>query len=222
MIKCETYNFSDFCNENQITKSQRERRLDDLLEWLTNFYDYDFIKGRKGVPHTIVIKEIYGEYRPLPRKKSSNILTKEKHKNAKEFVITQHLTNEYQLTSKSRTAREWLDYEAYDKYGLTSDKYVAQVFIKPVFDKYAENDGKHIWIYYNTYLPLEETVLDDWKSIRTQHQINDEKAAYAFFKMAEGENIDKELNYYKKALQEFKQKYHDMPIYVESWRLRQD
>lgn len=39
--------------------------------------------------------------------------------------------------------------------------------------------------------------------------------------MAEGESVKKELTYYQRALKEFKRKYHDIPVCVESWRLRQ-
>lgn len=85
MIESKTYNFSDFCNENKITKNQRGRRMDDLLEWFTNFYDFEFAKGRRGVPHTITIKEIYGKYSPLPRKGVD--LAKEKQECAKDFVV---------------------------------------------------------------------------------------------------------------------------------------
>lgn len=54
------YKFKEeFCVELGIPKNQVERRLDDLINWLRNFYDFEFKKGR---PHCIVIKEIIGEY----------------------------------------------------------------------------------------------------------------------------------------------------------------
>ena len=54
------YKFKEeFCVELGIPKNQVERRLDELLNWLGNFYDFEFKKGR---PHCIVIKEIIGEY----------------------------------------------------------------------------------------------------------------------------------------------------------------
>ena len=56
----ELYRFKEeFCVELGIPKNQVERRLDELLNWLRNFYDFEFKKGR---PHCIVIKEIIGEY----------------------------------------------------------------------------------------------------------------------------------------------------------------
>ena len=36
-----------------------ERRLKELLTWLTNFYDFEFLEGH---PNRIHITEIYGEY----------------------------------------------------------------------------------------------------------------------------------------------------------------
>ena len=54
------YKFKEeFCVELGIPKNQVERRLDELLNWLGNFYYFEFKKGR---PHCIVIKEIIGEY----------------------------------------------------------------------------------------------------------------------------------------------------------------
>ena len=59
-IKTERSIFKEeFCVELGIPKNQVERRLDELLNWLRNFYDFEFKKGR---PHCIVIKEIIGEY----------------------------------------------------------------------------------------------------------------------------------------------------------------
>ena len=66
MIELKLYRFKEeFCEELKIPKNQSERRLDELLEWLKNFYDYEFTKGR---PHCINIIEIYGEYQQMPRK----------------------------------------------------------------------------------------------------------------------------------------------------------
>ena len=36
--------------------------------------------------------------------------------------------------------------------------------------------------------------------------------------LEKGENIDKEINYFKKALERYKTKYHDTPIRVKEWR----
>ena len=56
---------NEFCKELGIPMNQVERRLEELLQWLENFYDYEFYEGR---PNRIYIKRIIGDYRPLPRK----------------------------------------------------------------------------------------------------------------------------------------------------------
>ena len=42
-----------------IKKSQWDSRRKDLLEWLSNFYDFELIEGH---PIRIFIKDIYGTY----------------------------------------------------------------------------------------------------------------------------------------------------------------
>ena len=49
----------EFCKMLKIPDNQAERRTEELLEWLTNFFDYEFYKG---CPNRILIREIYGEY----------------------------------------------------------------------------------------------------------------------------------------------------------------
>lgn len=74
---CRTYKFKEeFCKELGISNCQVERKLNDLLNWLRNFYDFEFKKSR---PFLITIKDIIGEYKPLPRKvPSQDELTREK------------------------------------------------------------------------------------------------------------------------------------------------
>lgn len=219
LICIQSYKFNDFCNELKITKYQRENRLNDLLEWLRNFYDYDFIRGNR-TPHYIIIKDIYGDYQPLPRKNVDT--TKQKQEEIKTFVRTQHLTSEFQLTSKVRAAREYIEEEGYGKYGLTNDKYVASTYVKEVFDIYAEADGNYVWAWYSSYTAIPEHILADWSAIRREERIHDDAAASAFYKMAQGEDIGTEMSRYERALARFREKYGDTPVYVESWRLKQE
>lgn len=217
MIELKTYKFNDFCEELKIPRGQRERRLKELLEWLTGFYDYEFIRGKR-TPHYITIKQVYGDYQPLPRKNVNT--TKQKQEDVKTFVCTQHLTSEFQLTSKVRAAREYIEEEGYEKYGLTNDKYVASTYVKEVFDTYAEADGNHVWAWYSSYTAIPEHVLTDWAMIRREERIHDDAAASAFYKMAQGEDIGTEMSRYERALARFREKYGDTPVYVESWRLK--
>lgn len=60
MIEIGIYEFkTEFWPLIGIKKNQWENRKEDLLEWLTNFYDYELLEGR---PLRIHIKEVYGEY----------------------------------------------------------------------------------------------------------------------------------------------------------------
>ena len=49
-----------------IPNNQIDRRKEELYEWLKNFFVFELLDG---VPIRIHIKEIIGEYQPLPRKK---------------------------------------------------------------------------------------------------------------------------------------------------------
>lgn len=60
MIETKIYKFKEeFCKELSIPLNQANRRQKELLEWLTNFYDYEFLPGN---PIRIIIKEIIGKY----------------------------------------------------------------------------------------------------------------------------------------------------------------
>lgn len=67
----------------------------DLLIWLKNFYDYDFIDNKERQPSYITITEIYGEYKPLPRKHAQvTDLTKQK---VKDYVKPALINTEKQM-----------------------------------------------------------------------------------------------------------------------------
>lgn len=54
------YDFKkEFCVELDIPMNQPNRRKEDLLNWLKNFFDYELLDGN---PIRIFIKAIYGEY----------------------------------------------------------------------------------------------------------------------------------------------------------------
>ena len=60
MIENKIYKFKEeFCKELGIPQNQYNRRMDSLLEWLKNFFDYEYLPGN---PIRIHIKEIIGEY----------------------------------------------------------------------------------------------------------------------------------------------------------------
>ena len=65
---------------------------------------------------------------------------------------------------------------------------------------------------------LTEEQLKDWKSILLENKIGEKEAANAFYRQSEGEDISKEIGFYKKSLRDFKAKYQFSPILVYEWR----
>lgn len=205
---------NEFCKELGIPMNQVERRLEELLQWLENFYDYEFYEGR---PNRIYIKRIIGDYRPLPRKIRD--LTPQKIKDYTEFTIAS-LGTEFKPNSKSKIAREAIDSFGYEKYSHTSMRAVTERYIKEPFNKYGETDNKLVWVAYSTYEPLNQEAIDRWRALLSEENINEEKAACAFYRQAQGEDVSEEVSYYKKALARFKNEFNEIPVLVKSWKLK--
>lgn len=220
MIECKVYKFKEeFCKELGIPNNQPDRRLKELLEWLKNFYDFNFFKGN---PHRIEILEVIGEYRPLPRKvPRQDQLTLEKKEKYKEFTI-KSLDKEFTPNSKSRVARKAIEKFGYPDYGHNSIRSVVNRYIKKPFDEYGESDNNWIWVYFRSYKPLEGEALNRWRQILAVEKIDEGRAACAFYKLAEGESIEEELNFYLRAKEKFMDEYNDFPIRVQSWRLKRE
>lgn len=207
----------EFCKELNIPNNQCDRRKEELLEWLTNFYDYNFTSGK---PDKIYIKEVLGEYKPLPRKSpKQDELTRQKIEDYEIFTIASLNPTEFVPNSMTKIAREAIDEFGYDKYGHYSSRSVAQRYIKEPFKKHAETNDHYVWVYFSTYEPLDEEVLSDWIHILSEEHISEAEAANAFYRGAEGEDISKEISYYKKAKERFTNKYNDIPIRVREWKL---
>ena len=215
------YKFKEeFCKAVGVSRYSYDKRYEELLEWLKNFYDYELI-GVK--PILIKINEVIGEYKPLPRKsygsEERENFIKQKKKDYEEFTI-ESLGNEFKPNSKSKIAREAIDKFGYEKYVHYSKEGVVRRYIKEPFDTYGETNNNNLWVYYKSYKPLEPEVLQEWRDILAEERIDEREAANAFYRQAQGENIDKEINYYKKALERFKEKFYDTPIRVKEWRAR--
>ena len=211
------YKFKEeFCKELGIPNCQVERRLNDLIDWLSNFYEFEFKKGR---PYTIIVTEIIGDYQPMPRKLKSKELTEKKKKDYETFTIAA-LTPEYKPNSKTKIAREAMYSFGTEVYGHTNVRAVVDRYIREPFNKYGETNNKSIWVMYPSYDPMPDELVDDWRAILKEEHIGEEEASNAFYRQAEGEDISKEINYFKKARDRFKEKYHFTPILVKEWRLK--
>ena len=211
------YDFKDeFFKLTGITMYQFRNRKEELLEWLYEFYDYELYEGR---PIRIYIKEVMGEYKPLPRKVNSKELTEKKTKKYTTFTIAA-LGTEFKPNSKARVAREAMLEFGYEEFGHTSVPAVSRRYVGPAMDTYGEHNNKYQWVYFLSYEPLEPDVLKQWIEILHEEHIGEEEAANAFYRLAEGEDISQEKQAYKKAQMRFKAIYGTIPVKVPSWRLK--
>lgn len=211
------YDFKgEFFAATGITMYQFRNRKEDLLEWLKEFYDYELYDGR---PIRIYIKEVIGEYQPLPRKVNSRELTEKKKERYTNFTIAS-LGTEFKPNSKARVAREAMFDFGYEEFGHTSVPAVSRRYVGPAMDNYGEHNNKYQWVWFLDYSPLDAEALKRWASILKEENISEEEAANAFYRLAEGEDITKEKNAYKRAQQRFKELYGTIPVKVPEWRLK--
>lgn len=217
-MELKVYNFKDeFCKELNIPMNQAERRLPELLEWLKNFFEYEFFVGR---PNRIQIKEIIGEYQPMPRKlPKQDALNQEKIKDYTEYTIAA-LGTEFKPNSKSKIARDAIYDFGRKKYHHTNREAVVKRYVKEPFDKYGETNDVQVWVMYSTYEPLPDEILEDWRNILRIERIGEQEAANAFYKQEQGQDISQEKQYYNNAMQRFKEKYNDVPVLVKNWKLK--
>lgn len=211
------YTLKDFCRQLKIADNQRERRREELYEWLTNFFNYEILDGK---PIRIEIKEIYGEYQQLPRKlPSQNKLNKEKEIDYTNYTLAA-LGTDFKPNSQSKIARDAINDFGYDKYKHTNAEAVVKRFIKEPFNKYGENDGTRIWVYFSNYEPIKDKELERWRQIREEENILEKEAANAFYRQEQGEDITKEKNSFKRAMDRFKEECGDIPVLVGRWKLK--
>ena len=219
MIEKKIYIFkTEFCQELHIPMNQAERRLKELLTWLTNFYDFEFLEGH---PNRIHIIEIYGEYQPLPRKlPKQDELNKAKQSDYTAYTIASLSPDDYKPNSKRKIARDAIESFGESKYHHTNARAVASRYIAKPFEEYGETNDVYTWVYFSTYEPLEEEILQEWRQILSASKIGEQEASNAFYAMEDGLDISKEKEYYKLAKNQFKARYQDIPVLVKNWRLK--
>ena len=221
------YKFKEeFCSTLKISKYIYETRKKELFAWLENFYDFEIIQAK---PILISIKEVIGEYKPLPRKtydlKARDALQQEKKKDYEEFTI-KSLGNEFKPNSKSKIAREAIAAFGDEKYGHYSKEGVVRRYVKEPFDTYGETNNKTVWVKYPSYEVMSDDLVKDWKNILAEFKITREKfsSLYDEYLLAkvEGGNVLKDIdNYYEEALNKFKRLHGFIPVYVKEWKLKE-
>ena len=203
---------AEFFKENQISVAQYDRRKEDLLEWWKDFYEYEIIEGK---PIRINIKEVFDEYKPMPRQLQK---TEQKIRDYEEYVKN-NLPKDFKPESKAHMARGAISSFGYEKYNHTSDAAVARRYVGPAMERYGEKNDNHVWVDCRTYEPLREDNLDIWMKILDREHIGEKEAAIAFYKQEQGLDITKEKNAYKTALRRMKEQTGITPVKVAEWRL---
>jgi len=115
-------------------------------------------------------------------------------------------------------AREAIEEFGYAEFGHESVPAVSRRYVGPAMEKYGEKNENYQWVWYKSYRLLSEEALADWRNILREANIDEQNAANAFYRYASGEDITKEINYYKEAQKRFKEKYGDIAIRVSQWK----
>ena len=213
MFEKGTYLFkTEFWKLTGLTRSQWDRRKEEVLLWLDNFFDYEILYGS---PMRIKIIEVYGEYQPLPRKVIETNMA-EKVTDYKNFTIAA-LGNEFKPNSKSKVAREAIQSFGNAKYGHTSREAVARRFVSPVFEQYGESDGKYYWVWYKTYELASQEDIDAFKAILKEEKAAEEDVINAFYASEGDEEILKTKECYRKAICRAKEELRDFLVRVPQW-----
>lgn len=197
-----------------IPLSQWNQKHEELIGHLQEYMDITETKTKTGRYSYEVNGELPDSIPPL--KKS---LMNQKKKDYEEYTI-KALGTEFKPNSKSKIAREAIADFGNKKYGHTSQESVVKRYIKEPFDKYGENDGNKYWCYYDTYEVIPAEIVAEWREILAEEHISEKEAANAFYRQQQGEDVSKEKEYYKNALDRFKAKYGSIPILVNKWKIK--
>lgn len=209
-----------FITRKELTKkysiplSQWNQKHDELIWHLQEYMDITEIKSEKGRYSYEVNGELPDSIPPL--KKS---LVEQKKRDYEDYTI-KALGTEFKPNSKSKIAREAIADFGSEKYGHYSQESVVRRYVKEPFDKYGESDGNKYWCYYDSYEVIPADVIADWRMILAEEHISEQEAANAFYREQQGEDVSKEKNYYKNALNRFKEKYGSIPVLVSKWKVR--
>lgn len=221
-IETKTYKLKEeFFKILKIPTKQWALKKEQLLSWFENFFDYEILEGS---PIYIQIKEVYTDYKPLPRKTYSTN-REEKLADYAEFTKSQ-LTEEFQPTSKRKVARDAIADFGLAKYGHECDESVANRYITPAFNKYAESDGSKVWVWYPSYQIPEPEIVDEWRNMLKAHKIDEKSAFDREMDYYQGEaNLEvykQKKNEFLEAREEFKKKHGGFLVYVSKYKRKHE
>lgn len=216
MIEKKTYKlYEEFLSMLKISKSSWKRRKNDYLEWFFEYFDYEIEEKR---PILIKIKDIYGEYMPLPRKNEEE--RQKREQDYKNYTIAA-LGKEFKPNSKARVARNAIADFGRARYGHKSQEAVIRRYVGPIFSKMGEHTIEKVWVWRNSYQLLDNDIILRWRQVLREERIAEDEAAKAFYLEQSGGDITLQKIYYKNAIDRFNMAYGDFPILVYKWRMRE-
>lgn len=149
-IQTGVYSLKEFCELLNISSYIWKKRKEDLLEHLKDYFDYTIeLGGYHNTEQTIIIREVYDDYEPLPRK--TNI--KEKQQDYKEFTL--ETIKKEPLNTVSNIARKAVTDEFLaNKYHHKSR--AAENYIRPIINSDEILKGEKVWVCLNKALNIYE------------------------------------------------------------------
>lgn len=105
-IQDKEFSFNKFCSELQISKYYCQRRTNEVLEHLSQYFNYDFIKGERGQASKIIIKEVLSSYyETLEHEKKAEKALNQAIRLADYWNFAKQIIQQRELTSLSQIAR---------------------------------------------------------------------------------------------------------------------
>lgn len=198
-----------------IPRSTFDQRHDDLLEHLKDFMDITEYRSDTGrYEYRIKDAQLPAYIPPLPRKSKMA----QKKKDYENYVVAA-LGDEYKYNSMAKVARDAIEDFSNEKYGHKNQEAVAKRYVAKPFKEHGVSlENSQHWVWYKTYEEIPEDIIEDWHFIMREQKIDEEQQAQAFRDYANGKDISEQVEFYKTALDLFREKYGDIPVKVKKWK----
>ncbi len=207
---------SELNKKYNLTKNAWDKRHDDLLDWLNDFFPIKEIQGKNGYYYYEVPDELPESIPKLPRKTNMQ----QKVAEYEQYVIN-HLPKEPTPLSKTKMSRDAMADFGTDKFGHTSAEGVSRRYVGPAMEEHGQHGEKMVWVNLNTYEKLDEEQ-EQFLHICFNHMhLSELEMANAFKRYAQREDISKEVDNFNRAIDMFKERYIFRPICVYEWQAKQ-
>ena len=210
---------SELSKKYNITNSQWQRRHDDLLEHINDFFSIEEIKEGRYY-YYIIPDELPDSIPTLPRKSRA----KEKIIDYENYV-DKHLPKEFAPMSKAKMSRDAIKDFGKEKYKHNSPESVARVYVGPAMEKLGEKSDNAVWVDYKTYIPLDEEQFKYLKHCFSDNNLSEEDFAELGYDLVKtgvvpNEKLKSVKDKYENSITQFKLKYGIIPIRTRNWRKR--